>query len=208
MPNTPPRRTRLEPEARQQQILDSAARIIASEGLTAVSMERIARDTGVSKALVYAYFSSQTNLLKALLKRDLERIQNSQMQAAISARTFEELVQNTTRVALRETARRGHVLRRLLGEAAIVNSLQTVRTHEHETNVRYLARRISKEFRIPIEAAMVLTEIGLGLTIAAGETLQSSGAPIEEVEEVTVAMIIAAVKAGAERYRSGGLASG
>ena len=87
-------RTRLDPEARQAQILDHAARLIGAEGLASVSMERIARAAGISKALVYNYFSSQTVLLRALLKRDLERVQQEQMHAATSATTFPELVRN------------------------------------------------------------------------------------------------------------------
>jgi len=194
-------RTRLEPEARQAQILDHAARLVAEEGLSGFSMERVARDAGVSKALVYNYFSSQTNLLRSLLKRDLERIQRDQMHAAMSARTFPELVRNTTHIALLEAERRGAFVRRLLNEPSLADAVDTVRTPDHDTNVRYLARRISKEFDIVLADALRLTEIGLGLTIAAGDYLQKSGAPRADVEDVTVAMIIGAVKAGAAQSR-------
>lgn len=194
-------RTRLEPEARQAQILDHAARLVAEEGLSGFSMDRVARDAGVSKALVYNYFSSQTNLLRSLLKRDLERIQRDQMHAAMSARTFPELVRNTTHIALLEAEKRGAFVRRLLNEPSLVDAVDTVRTPDHDTNVRYLARRISKEFGIVLADALRLTEIGLGLTIAAGDYLQKSGAPRSEVEDITVSMIIGAVKAGAAQCR-------
>ena len=194
-------RTRLEPEARQAQILDHAARLVAEEGLSGFSMERVARDAGVSKALVYNYFSSQTNLLRSLLKRDLERIQRDQMHAAMSARTFPELVRNTTHIALLEAEKRGAFVRRLLNEPSLADAVDTVRTPDHDTNVRYLARRISKEFDIVLADALRLTEIGLGLTIAAGDYLQKSGAPRTDVEDVTVAMIIGAVRAGAAQSR-------
>ena len=41
--SSPRKRTRLTPEARREQILDEAARLILEEGLHAVSMERLAR---------------------------------------------------------------------------------------------------------------------------------------------------------------------
>jgi TetR/AcrR family transcriptional regulator, fatty acid biosynthesis regulator len=194
-------RTRLEPEARQAQILDHAARLVAEEGLSGFRMDRVARDAGVSKALVYNYFSSQTNLLRSLLKRDLERIQRDQMHAAMSARTFPELVRNTTHIALLEAEKRGAFVRRLLSEPSLADAVDTVRTPDHDTNVRYLARRIAKEFGIVMADALRLTEIGLGLTIAAGDYLQKSGAPRNEVEDATVSMIIGAVKAGAAQSR-------
>lgn len=195
------RRTRLEPGLRQSLILDHAARLIAAEGVSGVSMERVAREAGVSKALVYNYFSSQTNLLKALLRRDLERVQIEQMRAATSAKTFPDLVRNTTHTALVEVENRGAFLRRLLSEPALADAVDTVRTHEHSSNARYLAKRIAKEFDVSFPDALHLTEIGLGLTIAAGEHLQKTGASRAAVEDITVAMIIGAVKAGAARCR-------
>jgi TetR/AcrR family transcriptional regulator, fatty acid biosynthesis regulator len=165
-------------------------------------MERVAREAGVSKALVYNYFSNQTNLLRALLKRDLERVQREQMRAALSAKTFSDLVRNTTHIALVEVEKRGAFLRRLLSEPSLSDAAGTVRTHEHDANVRYLAKRIAKEFKVSIGDALQLTEVGLGLTIAAGDHLQKSGAARADVEDMTVAMIIGAVKAGAAQRRS------
>jgi AcrR family transcriptional regulator len=190
-------RTRLSPEIRREQILDHAGRIVATDGLTGVSMERIAREAGISKALIYAYFSNQTVLLKDLLRRDLERIQTEQMTAATSARTFPELVRNTTHVALLEAERRGGLISQLLGEP----SLDTVRTHRHASNVRYLARRIAEEFGVSMPDALALTEIGLGLTRAAGELIRRSGARREDIEDMTVEMIIGAVRSGAAQRR-------
>lgn len=203
MPSSPaPKtRTRLAPEKRQAQILDHAARVIAVEGLSALSMERIAREAGVSKALVYSYFSSQRILLKSLLRRDLERVQAEQMRAATSARTFPELVRNTTHIALSEVEKRGAFVRRLLDDPSLSDAVDTVRTHEHDGNARYLAKRVAKEFDVPMADALRLTEIGLGLTIAAGDYLQKSGAALAEVEDMTVAMIIGAVKSGAAQAR-------
>ncbi len=50
-----PRRTRLAPEERSQLILDAAAQIVVNEGVSAVNMDRLGRDAGISKALVYNY---------------------------------------------------------------------------------------------------------------------------------------------------------
>jgi len=186
---------------RQDQILDHTARLIAAEGISAVNMERVAQESGVSKALIYSYFSSQTNLLKSLLRRDLERVQRDQLHAATSAQTFPELVRNTTHTALVEVEKRGAYLRRLLNEPALSGVGDTVRTHEHDSNVRYLAKRLAKEFNISVGDALRLTEIGLGLTIAAGEYIQNTRAARAEVEELTVSMIVGAVKAGAAQCR-------
>ncbi len=192
----------MAPEERRGQILECAARLITSEGLDVLSMERVANEAGVSKALVYAYFESRMGLLAQLLEADLNRIQTEQARAAQGAQTFPELVKATTHIALSEIERRGPLLRRLLNEPSLTGAVGLVRMRGHDANARYLARRIQREFDITYGQALKLTEIGLGLTIAAGELIQRGGALREEIEETTCAMIIGAVRAGAEKIRA------
>ena len=201
-PRQPKTRTRMAPEERRGQILECAARLITSEGLDVLSMERVADEAGVSKALIYAYFESRKGLLSQLLEADLNRIQAEQARAAQGAQTFPELVKATTHIALSEIERRGPLLRRLLNEPSLTGAVGLVRMRGHDANARYLARRIQREFDITYAHALKLTEIGLGLTIAAGELIQRGGALREDIEETTCAMIVGAVRAGAERVRA------
>jgi TetR/AcrR family transcriptional regulator, fatty acid biosynthesis regulator len=201
-PRQPKTRTRLAPEERRVQILECAARLITSEGLDVLSMERVADEAGVSKALVYAYFDSRKGLLAQLLEADLNRIQAEQARAAQGAQTFPDLVKATTHIALSEIEQRGPLLRRLLNEPSLTGAVGLVRMRGHDANARYLARRIQREFDLTHGQALKLTEIGLGLTIAAGELIQRGGALRDEIEETTCAMIIGAVRAGAEKIRA------
>lgn len=196
-------RTRLEPEARRAQILACAARLVATEGLEAVSMDRVAREAGISKALVYTYFDSRKALLAQLLEDDLDRIQREQGRAALGAKSFPDLVRATTHIALVEIERRGPLLRRLLNEPSLTDAVGLVRMRAHHANARYLAQRIRREFRVSLADALQLTEIGLGLTIAAGDLIQRGKARREDIEETTCAMILGAVRAGAESIRRG-----
>lgn len=202
LPRLPKTRTRLAPAERRVQILECAARLITSEGLDVLSMERVAEEAGVSKALVYAYFESRKGLLAQLLESDLNRIQAEQARAAQGAQTFPELVKATTHIALSEIEQRGPLLRRLLNEPSLTSPVGLVRMRGHDANAKYLARRIQREFDVTYGDALKLTEIGLGLTIAAGELIQRGGARREDIEETTCAMIVGAVRAGAEKIRT------
>lgn len=192
-----PPRTRLDPEARKAQILDVAARMIDDEGLTEVSMDRVARMAGVSKALVYAYFSNQTTLLQELLVRDMRRIQKEQYAAATSTTTFPDMVRRTTSIALAEIEERGLFTQKLLAEPAVAAAVGQLRAVEHTANVNYLARRISEAFGVSAHDARVIVEIGLGITTAAGNYIRRTGASRAEIEDMTVAMIIGATRAAA-----------
>lgn len=195
------RRTRLDPESRRAQIVEHTARLVSSEGLSAVSMGRIAKETGVSKALVYTYFSSPVDVLQAVVKRDMERIQAAQAEAAMSADTFPQLVRNTTHVALTEARHWGPLLQQLMRDPELARAIDPVRARERQ-NVDYLTKRISDAFEISRNDAKRLTRIALGLTIAAAEMLQDSGADAELVEDLTVSMIESAVRSGAAHIRS------
>jgi AcrR family transcriptional regulator len=62
-------RKRLTGEERREAILDSALSVIAQRGYHAASIDDIARDAGVSKALIYEHFASKQDLYAELLEQ-------------------------------------------------------------------------------------------------------------------------------------------
>jgi AcrR family transcriptional regulator len=61
-------------EARRDQILDAALRLIIDHGYTAASMEAIAREANIAKPRVYTAYPTRGELLRALLQREETRI--------------------------------------------------------------------------------------------------------------------------------------
>jgi len=57
---------------REQQILDVALKLFAGLGYHETSMSKIAAEAGISKGLIYNYFSSKESLLKTLMRRGVE----------------------------------------------------------------------------------------------------------------------------------------
>jgi AcrR family transcriptional regulator len=68
-----PYAVRMPPEERRTQVLDATLKLIAERGYEGVSMEGIARATGVTKPVVYDLFGTLADLLEALLEREEER---------------------------------------------------------------------------------------------------------------------------------------
>jgi AcrR family transcriptional regulator len=75
MDRTPPTQppARLPREQRRAQLLDITKAIVGEDGLHAVSIDRVAREAGVSRPIVYEHFGELGGLLKALLAREGER---------------------------------------------------------------------------------------------------------------------------------------
>ena len=56
---------RLQVDERRRQLLDAGARLFQEQAYEEISMRDIAHAAGVSKPLIYHYFSSKTELFKA-----------------------------------------------------------------------------------------------------------------------------------------------
>ncbi len=57
-----------------ERILDAARQLVFSEGLQAVSMERVAQEAGVSKVTLYTRFANRNELLSALVATHVDAI--------------------------------------------------------------------------------------------------------------------------------------
>jgi AcrR family transcriptional regulator len=75
------RRSRLDPEARRAQIIESAAEVFRGRDPSTVRFEEVAHAAGVSRSLVYAYFGDRGELIAEVylhsltgLDEDLSRL--------------------------------------------------------------------------------------------------------------------------------------
>ncbi len=76
---------RLTREERREQLLDVTRAIVNDDGFHAVSIDRVAREAGISRPIVYEHFADLAGLLRALLAREGGRA-HAQLDALIPAR--------------------------------------------------------------------------------------------------------------------------
>lgn len=67
-------RTRLDPSVRRRQIVEAAARVFARNDPAEVTLESVAEEAGVSRSLVYSYFSDRGTLFAAAYSHELGRL--------------------------------------------------------------------------------------------------------------------------------------
>jgi TetR/AcrR family transcriptional regulator, fatty acid biosynthesis regulator len=189
------KRSRLDPEARKDLILDAAAQVVTTEGLAAVSMERLGREAGVSKGLVYNYFPNRTALLQSLLLRENRDYDRQQREAAQGARDVETMVRVTTRTYLEHIAEKGILIQRLLSEPAIGAATSEIEETGRRQAMDYLSTRLNLEHPLPPAIAGLMVELTLGLTGAGGAYLDRKGCDLSLLEDMLVDMILAAINA-------------
>ncbi len=73
-PPTLPAYTRLTVDERRRQLLELGAELFARHGYEELSMARIAREAGISKALLYHYFPSKQAYFSATLEQAAEEL--------------------------------------------------------------------------------------------------------------------------------------
>ncbi len=185
----PRKRTRLAPEVRRSQILDFAARLILDEGLTAVSMERLGRESGVSKALVYNYFPSREVLLAALLHREQADLDSRGMERALEAKTYEDLIRQTTRVYLEHTSERGALIQTLVADPSVARLMEAASAEGLERTVRYFVRETRREYGFSREMATLAVQMLMAMTDRAGKLVAEGQVDIPTAEEMCVQII-------------------
>jgi AcrR family transcriptional regulator len=69
-----PAYTRLQVDERRRQLLELGAKLFATHSYAELSMAKIAREAGISKALLYHYFPSKQDFFVATLQQGAEEI--------------------------------------------------------------------------------------------------------------------------------------
>jgi AcrR family transcriptional regulator len=69
-----PAYTRMQVDERWRQLLELGAQLFATHSYAELSMARIAREAGISKALLYHYFPSKQEYFVATLRQGAEEI--------------------------------------------------------------------------------------------------------------------------------------
>lgn len=194
-------RTRLSPEVRKNLILDHAAEVVATEGVSALSMDRLGQKAGISKSLVYAYYPSMKELLQTLLKREYKSLRIRQSKAAEGAETFEQLVRQTTNTYLSYIEERGQILDRLAAEPSLSEHGDPTE-YSRNTAVEFVAEIVHHHFGIDINIARTAVDISFGMPAAAGHYLTRHNVSRQTVEDITVAMMVGSIEGLQRNYET------
>ena len=146
----------------------------------------------MSKSLVYNYFPNLQMLLSELLERELKRLRRLQSEAVNGAETFEGMVRATTHVYLTYIEERGLIIERLQQEPSI-SDFHDPTEYGRDTAVEYLAAIIERHFDLPPDVARAATDISFGLPASAGAYLLRTGMDRQQLEDITVSMILGSV---------------
>ncbi len=189
-------RTRLSPEARRTQLLDTAKVMVIADGLAAFTMEGLARQANVSAPLIYKYFTGRSELLQALLKREYRHFVETTTEALRETRSFEEIVRISVTSNFDHHAP-GNILPLLLSQAELAAAIESEQRSVRRSNARFLVRAAADYYELDLRQAQLAVSMSSGASIAAAELAASARLSRADAIEFAVAYILAGVERAA-----------
>jgi AcrR family transcriptional regulator len=166
--NTKRARTRLSPELRKKQILDTAKRLIIKGGLQKFTMEALAKEASVTAPLVYNYFSSRTILLQELLLQEHKAFTQQVTAEVTEAENFKGIV----RVFIKSNfdhQSQGNILPILQSQPEINIAIADEQKANSRQTAMFLVRSTAKSFRLTTAQAELVASMSSGASIAAAQ---------------------------------------
>lgn len=185
--------TRLAKADRRTHLLDVAAAIAIERGPGAVTIERVAADAGVSRALAYQHFANADEVLVALYRREVAGLADAVLAAVDRVTSPEARLRAAIGTFLDTVGARGGLFTVLAATGSPVPAVADDGTRAGE---RFTAALLARIFDLPARRARTAGALTLGALIGGFEALAAGEATRREVEEALVAMTLAVVGEG------------
>lgn len=139
-------------------MLDVAVEVFAERGYVATSMDEIAERVGVSKPMLYEYFTSKEGLLLASIREARTELRNRTQQAVVGATSGEDALRRGLRAFFEFIDKRRaewsllrHELSLIGGTAA--DEVEAIRKQQTELNSSLLREFLTGASELEIEAS-------------------------------------------------------
>lgn len=183
-------RTRLNPEARREQLIGIAEQLVMEAGVHAATMKRIAAVAGISETLAYNYFGSREQLFVELARREFQRIRDARRVDERCSTDHYQRITRMTRTYLRHIGRRGALLQTLLSNPEVRALLRAERRKEQDNSLHAHADELVELYGIPKGLALGTTVVLTTMCLRAGKIVADGRIPVDSAERLCLSMML------------------
>jgi AcrR family transcriptional regulator len=176
---------RMRGDDRRAQLLDTAAAIVVDQGAGALTMERLAAATGVSKALPYKHFANGDEVLAELYRRETMALGRAVWRALRDAPPDADLVRVGIHTYFDEVVARGPVLAALSRPGSTIAAA----ADPGAAGVVFEVEVLHRFHRVPRTRAKQIAGIVQGAVVGAANTLHAGHSIRARLEDDLVAAI-------------------
>ncbi len=185
-----PAKARMRGDDRRHQLLDVAAAIIVGRGPAEMSMERLAAEAGVSKALPYKHFANSDEVLTELYRRETSALGRHVWQSLSDAPVGSDLVRVGVRAYFDAVVERGAVLAALSRPGSTIASV----ADPGQAGVIFEVEVLNRFHGLSRERAKAVAGIVQGAVVGAAGTLHAGHSGRRELEDDLVTVITELVR--------------
>ncbi len=162
-------RTRLSAEERRDQLIAAAEKLVIEQGHLPLSLETLAEKVGISKALIYAYFSTQPDILNAILERRLAETTVLPPAAREGRKALRAQALAMAQPYFEQVCEIGPVIHYILRDAFMARSVSPAAARMRDRAAGRLARLAVRELSLSPREAVAAFNMLLTIPTEAGE---------------------------------------
>ena len=197
-----PVRSRRSADERHRDLLDAAARLIADGGVAAFTMEGLAAEGGVSRALAYQHFANVGEVLVELLEREWAWLEERISAGLAVASTFADKVKAATRPYFEAKVERGGSFRALLLDRPDQADVRGAMLTYYRRVIGFWVTEGEREYSIDRATAQSAAVILVGgFEAAALRHWGTDGADVEDDLGLFVEMVLGSLRQLARRRK-------
>ena len=185
---SPSKRTRLSPEDRRQQLLDSARSVILERGLSQFTMESLAKAAGVSNPLVYKYFDTRVGLFSALLLRESKQLEVRLADRMAGVSDFQSFISTVVSVNFEQVSEH-NIIQVLRTQPDVEEVVTAVNKKRRTATAKYLMQELVRYLAIDQEQAEQVLLLASGASRASAAHFQRFGGDKAKMIERAVCFI-------------------
>ena len=188
------KRTRLSPEGRRNQLLDTARDLLLKKGFSGFTMDTLAFEAGVSNPLIYKYFDTRLELLQGLWAREYESYALSVREELSVAENFEDVVRVFVNLNFKQLTLGG--ITHILGAQPELQEVTKERQKDnlHKTG-QFLVATVKEMYHLTPSQAGHVISLASGASIEAARHYARYGGSRKKMVEGTVRFILNGLEA-------------
>ncbi len=187
-------------EERRRQLFSAAEVILERDGVAALTMERLAREAGISKPVVYSHFDDREALLLALLEDYWSYLDALVTQRVDESGSFEAQLRQSVSAYFEAVSTRGPALRILMHDLSYEPAVELARQNRHQQVEQRFTRSFRENFGLPKSIAAALAGINRSALEGASTYLLRNEGRREDVENTYVSFVLGGLEALARRH--------
>lgn len=191
----------MSPEARREQLLDTAVSYIVEHGLSDFTLENLAVSAGVSKPLVYKYFPNRDDLLKAMLEREYRILAGRYIADPPADVPVEPQIRASTERGFEYLYERGPIVRLLGSDRGVAELVQQRERSDRSAITTVFIERLQQAYGVPHEVAMICSVLAANAPIQSVRVLKKGGVDAKRAAQVWSDFVIGGWKALQAQYR-------